>query len=296
MRFIKNFLSGKKMTEQSEQNSWQRFAEFFCSADAVLVGAGAGLSLAAGYSLSGERFKEHFSDFEEKYGIKDMYSGGFYSFPTPEEYWAYWSRHIWLDRYAEEKSPLYCELLELLAGKNYFVLTTNVDHHFQRAGFDKSRLFYMQGDFGLWQCAFACHRKTYDNRAQIEKMVREQKDMRIPGSLVPRCPRCGKPMAMNLRMDNFFVEDDGWNRANENYQNFLEENAGKKVCYLELGVGANTPMIIKYPFWAQTAHNPNSLYVSVNREFWQVPEEIKGRALDFNTDIAEFIKKAKTVI
>lgn len=277
-----------KFTEEYSDN-FARFAEFFRTADAVLVGAGAGLSLAAGYALDGGRFVENFADFHEKYGFSDMYSGGFYPFPMLEEYWAYWSRHIWLERYAEEKSALYRALLELVEQKEYFVLTTNVDHRFQRAGFAKERLFYTQGDFGLWQCSRACHAKTYENREEVLRMVREQRDMKIPSALIPYCPRCGRPMAMNLRTDGFFVEDAGWERANTRYQEFLERFSGQKVCYLELGVGQNTPGIIKYPFWAQVSHNENSLYVCVNREQFAVPEKMRARSLLFSADIAEFI-------
>lgn len=282
MQFIQNYCS-----------ELRRIAEFYEKADAVLVGAGAGLSLACGYSLDGRRFMDYFADFHEKYGIRDMYSGGFFDFPTLEEFWAYWSRHIWLDRYKEEKSPLYADLLQAIRHKDYFVLTTNVDHHFQRAGFDKKRLFYTQGDYGLWQCSRACHPKTYDNREQVLKMVREQKDMKIPSELVPYCPKCGKPMDMNLRKDNFFVEDDGWEQACTRYQEFLERTAGKKICYLELGVGLNTPGIIKYPFWSQVAHNSQALYVCVNQNKLALPREIASRSVELPVDIADFVAWAK---
>lgn len=217
-------------------------------ADAVLIGAGAGLSTAAGFTYSGERFQKYFSDFIEKYRFRNMYSGGFYPFRTPEEMWAYWSRYIFINRYMDPPKPVYKQLLDLVRDKDYFVLTTNVDHCFQKAGIDKTRLFYTQGDYGLWQCATPCHRRTYDNEETVKKMVELQKDMRVPSELVPRCPQCGGPMTMNLRSDDTFVEDLGWNEAASRYVNWVQAHEGKKLLLLELGVGSNTPGIIKYPF------------------------------------------------
>lgn len=204
-----------------------RIKEELAQADAVLIGAGAGLSAAAGFTYAGARFETYFHDFEEKYGFHDMYSGGFYPFPTLEEFWAYWSRNIYINRYDQPAGKPYEDLLHLVRGKNYFVLTTNVDHRFQVAGFDKSRLFYTQGDYGLFQCSRPCHAATYDNETAVRKMLQEQKDMRIPASLVPRCPKCGSPMALNLRSDETFVEDAGWHAAAERYHRFLERYADR---------------------------------------------------------------------
>ena len=204
-------------------------------AEAVIIGAGAGLSTAAGYTYAGARFEEYFKDFAEKYHIPDMYSGGFYPFASLEEYWAWWSRHIWINRYAPIPSELYSKLLELVRDKDYFVLTTNVDHCFQRAGFDKQRLFYTQGDYGLWQCSRPCHDETYDNEETVRQMLLAQGfkiaedgelsvpdwgeiQMSVPTELVPRCPRCGRPMTMNLRADDTFVEDAGWRQASGRLQ------------------------------------------------------------------------------
>ena len=213
--------------------------------DAVVIGAGAGLSTAAGFTYTGERFEQHFSDFSQKYGIQDMYSGGFYPFPTMEEFWAYWSRYIYINRYMDAPKPVYDDLLKLVQDKDYFVITTNVDHCFQKASFDKKRLFYTQGDYGLFQCSEPCCQETFDNEAVIREMVKRQKDMKIPPELLPVCPHCGKPLTMNLRSDNKFVEDEGWHRAAERYENFLRTREGGKILFLELGVGYNTPVIIK---------------------------------------------------
>lgn len=254
-------------------------------ADAVVIGAGSGLSNSAGLTYTGERFETHFRDFIEKYGIQDMYSGGFYPFQTPEEYWAWWSRHIYWNRYVDAPKPVYDHLLELVKDKDYFVLTTNVDHQFQKAGFDKRRLFYTQGDYGLWQCSQACHQKTYDNKAAVLQMIKEQQDMKVPAGLIPRCPVCGKPMTMNLRCDDTFVQDKGWYAAAERYKDFLHRHQGLRVLFLELGVGGNTPAIIKYPFWKFTLENPKALYACVNLGEASVPREITKRTLCLDADI-----------
>ena len=256
-------------------------------AQAVVIGAGAGLSISAGFSMSGPRFYEHFQDFADAYGFQDMYSGGFYPFDTLEEYWAYWSRYIELNRYSPARYPVYERLLELVQGKDYFVITTNVDHQFQRAGFDHHRLFYMQGDYGLWQCSVPCHQKTYDNEAIVHEMVRSQTNLRIPSRLVPRCPRCGKPMSMNLRIDATCVEDPGWHAAARRYGDFLRRHAHKKILFLELGVGLNTPGIIKYPFWQMTSQNPNAVYACLNLKDAAAPREIVERSICIQGDIGE---------
>lgn len=254
-------------------------------ADAVLIGAGAGLSASAGLTYSGERFYKYFSDFAEKYGIRDIYSGGFYPFPDLETYWAWWSRHIWYNRYDVPVGKPYTDLLNIVKDRNYFVLTTNVDHQFQRAGFDKSRLFYTQGDYGLWQCSRPCCMKTYDNGEQVREMIERQSGMRIPTELIPRCPKCGRPMTMNLRSDNTFVQDEGWNAAARRYSRFLDEYSDAKILLLELGVGGNTPVIIKYPFWKLTLKNADATYCCVNKGEAFVPKEIESRSLCFDGDI-----------
>lgn len=254
-----------------------------------MAGAGSGLSTAAGLTYSGERFERYFGDFIEKYHIPDIYSGGFYPFDTQEEYWAWWSRHIYYNRYVDPPRPVYRELLELVKDRDFFVLTTNVDHQFQRAGFDKKRLFYTQGDYGLWQCIQPCHSKTYDNEETVRRMIAEQKDMKVPTELVPHCPVCGKPMAMNLRSDDTFVEDSGWHLAAERYSEFLRRHAGMRVVFLELGVGGNTPVIIKYPFWKMTKENPNAVYVCVNSCEAFAPKELQGQSICIEKDIGEVL-------
>lgn len=258
--------------------------------DAVVIGAGAGLSTSAGLTYSGERFEKNFGDFKEKYGIRDMYSGGFYPFESLEEYWAWWSRHIMVNRYERAPKPVYDNLRKLVEGKDYFVLTTNVDHQFQLAGFDKKRLFYTQGDHGLWQCSEPCHQRTYDNEEIVRRMWAEQRDMKIPSELAPRCPVCGKPMIMNLRCDDTFVQDDGWYAAAQRYEDFLRRHSGLRVVFLELGVGGNTPVIIKYPFWKYTVENPNALYACVNFQEAFAPKEIAARSVCVESDIEEFLK------
>lgn len=274
-------------------NNLKRLKEEFKTTDAILIGAGAGLSASAGFDYIGERFEKYFSDFKEKYGITDMYSGGFYDFDTLEEYWAWWSRHILINRYDCEVGKPYKDLFSIVKDKNYFVLTTNVDHQFQRAGFDKKRLFYTQGDYGLFQCSNGCHNKTYNNEEIIRKMVAQQKDMKIPTELIPRCPKCNKPMTMNLRSDDLFVQDEGWYLAYNRYQDFIRRNGNSHILYLELGVGMNTPGIIKYPFWQMTAKNKNAVYYSVNSELSYVPTEIQNKSVAIRNDIARVLEECR---
>ena len=273
------------MTEKTPSRNVTRLVEAIASADAVVVGAGAGMSTAAGLTYSGERFERLFPDFIERYGFADMYSAGFYPYPTPEEHWAYWSRYVWCNRYEAAPKDTYGKLLRLLGGKDLFVLTTNVDHQFQLAGIPKERLFYTQGDFGLWQCSVPCHDKTYDNFKTVRLMVAEQQGMRIPSELVPHCPVCGRPMAMNLRADSTFVEDTGWHAAATRYREFLHAHERGRVVYLELGVGMNTPVIVKYPFWRRTYANPDATYVCANYGETYAPDEIRGRSILLDADI-----------
>lgn len=274
----------KDCSAQTEQ-----LKQALTQADAVVIGAGAGLSASAGFTYSGERFRQNFTDFIAAYPLTDMYTAGFYPFPTPEEQWAYWSRHIWLNRYVPAPKPVYDDLLKLVRDQDYFVLTTNVDHQFQKAGFDKQRLFYMQGDYGLWQCSQPCHAQTYDNEETVRRMVAEQKDLRVPSALVPRCPVCGRPMAMNLRADDTFVEDAGWHAAQSRYHAFLDAHAVGRVVYLELGVGFNTPGIIKFPFWRMTLLNPEARFFSINARSSGVPDRIAAQSVCIMADIGQVI-------
>ena len=281
------------------------FQETLGKADTVLIGAGAGLSTSAGFAYSGEQFRRYFADFEKKYDFHDMYSGGFYPFPTLEEHWAYWSRFIFLNRYCAPPKPVYQALLELVKNKDYFVLTTNVDHCFQRAGFDKRRLFYTQGDYGLWQCSKPCHDKTYNNQDIVRRMMEAQgfqitdqglelpagdpPKMAVPTDLVPYCPKCGAPMSMNLRADNTFVQDEGWYIAAGRYGDFVRRHENMPVLYLELGVGMNTPGIIKYNFWQQVYKNPKAKYVCINKGQSYAPKEIVDRSICLDTDAAQVL-------
>lgn len=296
------------MNSCSDNNTADKIAIFrekLEQADAVIIGAGAGLSTSAGFVYSGERFEKYFSDFGQKYPFRDMYSGGFYPYKTMEEYWGYWSRYIYINRYMDAPIPVYQKLFHLMKEKDYFVLTTNVDHCFQKAGFDKNRLFYTQGDYGLFQCSKPCHKETYDNEKIITDMVLNQgfrirngqlfrpEDGKIkrmvPRELIPCCPRCGRPMSMNLRADATFVEDKGWHLASERYARYLQKHKRQRIVYMELGVGYNTPGIIKYPFWQMTAENPKATYVCINREQAICPEEIKKQSICIDGDIGEIL-------
>ena len=295
---------------KSSSASVDRLKNALQDCDAVVIGAGAGLSTAAGLTYDGERFEKYFADFGRKYGFADMYSGGFYPYPTQEEYWAYWSRYIFINRYQDAPKPVYQDLLALVRDKDYFVLTTNVDHQFQKAGFDKKRLFYTQGDYGLFQCSEPCCQETRDNEKLVRRMVETQGyaigeddrltvpegvtlKMAVPSDLVPRCPHCGKPMTMNLRCDDTFAEDAGWHRAAERYSNFLRTRGEQKLLFLELGVGFNTPGIIKYPFWQMTDRNPKSVYACINQGQAYCPEEIKKRSICLDGDIGEVLSSVE---
>lgn len=304
-------MSLKMRTEKSTEDysdNIARLKEAIAEADAVVIGAGAGLSTAAGFTYSGERFREFFSDFSEKYGFQDMYSGGFYPYETLEEYWAYWSRYIYINRFLNPPVSVYDKLYNLVKDKDYFVLTTNVDHCFQRTGFDKKRMFYTQGDYGLLQCSKPCHMSTYDNEALVRQMVEAQgyvietdgaltlsddvtPKMSVPTELIPYCPKCGAPMSMNLRADDTFVEDEGWHQAAERYADFLRTRSNQKVLFLELGVGSNTPGIIKYPFWQMVQENSKAVYACLNFGEAYAPKEIASRSILIDGDINEILAK-----
>ena len=271
-------------------NDIKRISEKIESAKIILIGAGAGLSTSAGYTYSGNRFEKYFADFEGKDKFHDMYSGGFYPYETEQEFWAYWSRNIMCNRYDQPISEVYQNLLKLVEDKDYFVLTTNVDHLFQNNGFDKLRLFYTQGDYGLIQCATPCHKKTYDNEKIVREMVAKQKNFRVPIELIPKCPKCGGKMTTNLRTDDSFVEDDGWHQAAYRYKKFLSGHINDEIILLELGVGGNTPGIIKYPFWQMTLENPKATYICINKGEAVVPKQIADQSICINNDIGEVLK------
>lgn len=270
-----------------------RLREALDQADAVVVGAGAGLSTSAGFTYSGERFRRYFADFEKKYGFHDMYSGAFCRYDTPEEHWAYWSRFITVNRYMDAPKPVYEQVFDLVREKDYFIITTNVDHCFQKAGVDKKRLFYTQGDYGLFQCSEPCSQETFDNENMIRQMMEQQKDMRIPSELLPVCPHCGQPMTMNLRSDDKFVEDEGWHEAAERYENFLRTRRNGQILFLELGVGYNTPVIIKYPFWQMTAQNKAATYACINYGEAVCPKEIEQQSICIDADIGKVMEELK---
>lgn len=294
--------------DRSYEDKLSDIKELTANADAIVIGAGAGLSTSAGFTYSGERFDKYFSDFKERYKFTDMYSGGFYPYETLEEHWAFWSRYIYINRCMDAPKPVYDNLYELVKDKDYFVITTNVDHCFQKAGFDKHRLYYTQGDYGLFQCSEPCHKKTYDNEDIIRKMVMAQGyefkedgslylpegrnlKLTVPSELVPYCPECGKPMSMNLRADNTFVEDEGWHVAAQRYEQFLERHKNLNVVFIELGIGYNTPVIIKYPFWQMTDKWQHAHYICLNYGQAYAPDEIKEKSVCVNKDIGEVIRR-----
>ena len=307
--FGRNIFSGKG----SREEHIELLKNEIQNADAVVIGAGAGLSTSAGFTYSGERFEKYFFDFIKEYGIRDIYSGGFYPFPDDEIHWAWWARHIYFNRYVKAPKPVYDELFSLLKDKDYFVITTNVDHQFQKAGFDKKRLFYTQGDYGLFQSVNPQIQKTYDNEEWVMKAMEAQgfvKDengvfsipasreilMRIPTELIPKCPDDGSDMTTNLRADSSFVEDEGWYTAAEKYSEFLENHKNMHVLFLELGVGANTPVIIKYPFWYMVMENKKAVYACINYQEAFCPIKLEDRSICLDGDIGEVLKEIKTSV
>ncbi len=299
----------RSYSEQPRDEAVARLKKELETADAVVIGAGAGLSTSAGFIYTGERFEKYFADFAAKYRFEDMYSGGFIVMQLPPEVlWAYWSRYIYINRYMDPPKPVYRELFELVKDKDYFVLTTNVDHCFQKAGFDKHRLFYTQGDYGLWQCSKPCHDKTYDNEKTVRRMVLAQGftigedgtltvpegvtlKMTVPTELVPRCPVCGEPMRMNLRADDTFVEDEGWHRASQRYSDFIRRHRSMHTLYLEIGVGMNTPVIIKYPFWRLTEEDPKAVYACLNYGEAYCPPQIEKQSICIEGDSGDVINE-----
>lgn len=299
--------SGKVIYGDTE-NGVEKLREALAQADTVLIGAGAGLSTSAGFVYAGERFQKYFEDFHQKYGFNDMYSGGFYPYDSPEERWAFWSRNIYVNRYMNPPKPVYEDLFKLAEHKDYFVITTNVDHCFQKAGFDKQRLFYTQGDYGLFQCSKPCHKSTYDNADAVRKMVESQGftfakngdltvsenstlQLRIPSELVPHCPRCGRPMSMNLRADSTFVEDEGWHAHAKLYSDYLDAHKKSRTVFLDLGIGRNTPTIVKVPFMRMTHEWPNATYACVNYGEAFTPVEILDKSICINNDIGNVLKQ-----
>lgn len=307
---VRYFSSGVSYGRGSLEENMKKLKSEIDSSDALVIGAGAGMSTAAGFTYTGARFDKYFSDFSQKYGFIDMYSGGFYPYPKQEIFWAYWARYIYINRYMDTPKNTYQKLYELVKDKDYFVITTNVDHCFQKAGFDKKRLFYTQGDYGLFQSVNPDIQITFDNEEWVMNAMEAQGfvrnevgifevpsegniKMEIPTELIPKCPVDGSPVTTNLRADDGFVEDEGWHKASAAYSNFLRRHEALHVLYLELGVGSNTPVIIKYPFWQMTSANPKAVYACLNFGESYCPKEIENQSFCIDGDIDEILAGLK---
>ena len=276
---------------ENDNENIQKLKNLIKETNTIIIGAGAGLSTSAGMLYSGKEFEKNFENFIQKYNFKDLYSASFFDFKDQQEFWAFWSRLIHYERYTMPPKPVYQDLYSLIKNKNYFVITTNVDHFFQRTGFDKQKLFYTQGDYGLLQCKKPCHNKTYDNEKQIEEMFKEQKNMKIPKELIPKCPVCKGEMFPNLRGGDYFVEDEGWHKAAERYEDFLRKHKNGKILFIDLGSGMNTPSIFKFPFMRMTYNNKNAVYVAINKGEAFCIEEIESQSICINRDIGEVLKE-----
>jgi NAD-dependent SIR2 family protein deacetylase len=263
------------------------------NAEKLVIGAGAGLSAAAGLEYDGNRFTENFKPFIEKYGMKDLYTSSFYPFRTQEEKWAYWARHISLNLFETPVKKLYIKLMKLASSKDYFVITTNVEGQFTKSGVEKNRFFEVQGNYGYFQCAKGCHDKLYNNERLVAQMISETSDCRIPSSLVPKCPVCGGDMEVNLRKDNFFVQDNNWYTSESNYRKFISGIEGKSTVFLELGVGYNTPGIIRFPFEAMVRNNPNALFIRLNRDHTKGMSENVESTISFDEDMTTIINEIR---
>lgn len=264
----------------------------FAEAGAVVVGAGAGLSAAAGLDYSGPEFKREFADYIRKYGFPDLYSSSFYEFPTEEERWARWARHIDYIRFRPQAMPLYKDLYDLVKDKNYFVITTNVDAQFRKAGFNPGKIFEVQGDYGMMQCALGCHPKLYSDKETVERILKHSHDMTVPPEYLPVCPVCGGNMDVHVRKNGFFVQDEAWNKAAGRYEGFITRYAeNRRVVLLELGIGYNTPAIIRFPFERITYRNPEATLVRLNAEYPAGPAETAARTISFTEDMNEVIGK-----
>ena len=291
------FLSGTPASDyvfqkMSYEEQIEQAADMVKEADAVLIGAGAGLSTAAGLNYGGKRFKNNFGEFIDKYGsmyMKDMYSAGFYPFPTEEAKWGYWSKHSYINRIEPEGLPLYKKVYEMIKDKEHFVLTTNVDHQFFKAGFADEDIFATQGDYGLIQCEKGCHNKTYNAINMFKQMNQARKECLVPSYMVPKCPVCGGTMAMNLRCDQYFVEDEHWHEAAKRYGEFLEICTGKKIVLLELGVGFNTPTIIRFPFEKMMREYKEWTFVRLNIDEAVIPEGLGNRCIGINEDMVKSV-------
>ena len=305
---VRGFRDGLSLGAGTRAERIERLKTELETAEAIVIGAGAGLSTSAGFVYGGERFRYWFPDFAGRFGIADMYSGGFYPFPDEETYWAWWSRQIYCNRYMKAPKPVYEDLLRLVADKDYFVITTNVDHMFQKAGFDKKRLFYTQGDYGLFQSRRPTAQRTWDNEAWVMRAMAAQgfvkgadgsfampEDgkiaMRIPSALIPRSPEDGGEVVPNLRVDDSFAEDEGWHRASAAYAGFLRRHEGQHMLYLEIGVGSNTPVIIKYPFWQMTNDNPRAVYGCLNYNEAYCPKQIESRSICIDGDTGTLLRE-----
>jgi len=263
------------------------------AADKIIIGAGSGLSTAAGLNYGGKRFQDNFADFISTYPLSDMYSAAFYPFATPEERWAYFSRHILINRFNAPVGQPYKDLLEVVQTKDHFVLTTNVDAQFQRAGFNTSKLFATQGDYGMFQCSKPCNNTLYHNHKMVNDMAAQQSNCKIPSALIPICPNCGEALEPHLRKDQYFVENDDWHTANNNYINYVRQIKQEKVVFLELGVGFNTPSIIRWPFEQLSKQVTNACLIRVNMDDVQANYQISDQSILCQGDIAEFITGIK---
>ena len=282
-----------QVIDQESERAIEKARVTLAKAERVLIGAGAGLSTAAGLTYSGGRFRRYFSSFIERYGMTDMYSAGFYPFPTDADRWAYWAHHAWVNCLGVGATSLYRQIFTWVQSRDYFVITTNVDKQFEKAGFESTRLFETQGDYAHIQCAQGCHSKIYENETvfrAIEEDTEWGKRTRVMDEfLLPRCPVCGGRMGMHLRCDNTFIQTNAWYEAKARYDAFVAEMLEKPTVLLELGVGWNTPVWIRMPFERLSVALDIPLVRMNFGESYVDPSILKGVGVD--GDIAQLLPR-----
>lgn len=278
------------LNEVSSLSQAELLIELVDEAEAIVIGIGAGMSAAAGFTYVGKRFTDAFPDFISKYRFFDMLQASLFEYEDLQEYWAFQSRFSLLNFFDQPVGQAYLNLRKIIKGKNYHIITTNADNAFYAAEYDMDKVFRIQGEYGLWQCVNHCHQQTYQNEALIREMVEKQSHMKVPKELVPYCPKCGAPLEVNKRtIEKGMVEDSHFHEQKHRYEQFINDNNGKKVLYLEIGVGHTTPQLIKQPFQQMTEDNEQALFVTMNQKDYFIPRNIRSRTIRLDKDIAEIL-------
>lgn len=268
----------------------QKAADLIKNSDKILIGAGAGMSASGGISYADEvLFKKWFPRYYSM-GMRSLVDMQSIFWNVDEKnarsYWGYWANHIKHIRYDSPALKPYIDLFKLVKDKNYFVITTNVDGQFGKAGFAKKKIFEPQGEYALFQCDKPCKKEVFDNKEMINKMISNMDTniMKIREEDIPRCPYCKRLLKPNLRIDDSFVEEPHLVNL-DSYENFIHSSKKDSLVLIELGVGFDTPVIIRYPFQNIVYNYPNSSLIRINLDYADVPCEIENRSVSIKADI-----------